>query len=312
MRILFTGGSSFTGMWFIHELLLQGHQITAIFQSPLDTYQGIRKQRVYNIFNRCNAIFGCSFGSELFLGLLKMHRWDILCHHAAEVTAYKRPDFDVVAALANNTCNLRHVLQAMRDNGCQHLLLTGSVFEQNEGVCNSAARAISPYGLSKGLTSEVFAYYCQEQSIAFGKFVIANPFGPLEEDRFTSYLAKQWLQGGVPEVKCPEYTRDNIPVTFLAKAYAHFAQKLCLQTESMKVNPSFRPETQKEFATRFAMEIEKRFHLPCPLHFHAQTEFHEPQLRINQDRIDVDGWNEKSFWDELAHFYMANHAVVHP
>lgn len=33
-----------------------------------------------------------------------------------------------------------------------------------------------------------------------GKFVIANPFGPWKEPRFTAYLARCWLGG---ETACP-------------------------------------------------------------------------------------------------------------
>ena len=32
MKILFTGGSSFTGMWFIRELAAAGHEVTAVFR----------------------------------------------------------------------------------------------------------------------------------------------------------------------------------------------------------------------------------------------------------------------------------------
>ena len=38
MRILFTGGSSFTGYWFIKELAAAGHEVTATFQRQLDEY----------------------------------------------------------------------------------------------------------------------------------------------------------------------------------------------------------------------------------------------------------------------------------
>ena len=46
-----------------------------------------------------------------FLALIKEGGWDLLCHHAADVTNYKSPDFDTVAALRNNTYNLPAVLE---------------------------------------------------------------------------------------------------------------------------------------------------------------------------------------------------------
>jgi len=32
MKILFTGGSSFTGYWFIKELVAAGHEVVAAFR----------------------------------------------------------------------------------------------------------------------------------------------------------------------------------------------------------------------------------------------------------------------------------------
>ena len=56
-------------------------------------------------------------------------------------------------------------------------MLTGSVFEQNEGAGEPPLVAFSPYGLSKGLTAEVVRHRCREFGIRYGKFVIPNPFG---------------------------------------------------------------------------------------------------------------------------------------
>lgn len=305
MKILFTGASSFTGCWFIHELQKRGHQVVAIFQQDQHSYTGIRRKRVEFAMQHCQTHFVCSFGDEKFLQLLATP-FDLVCQHAAMVSNYRSPDFDVATALANNTYNLSKVLKAMQANGCQHLLLTGSIFEQNEGLCSSQSQAISPYGLSKGLTSEVFRYYCMLTDIHLGKFVIPNPFGALEEERFTTYLAEQWLCGRLAEVKCPDYVRDNIPVSLLAKAYASFAESFTAQHQSLQMNPSFRPESLKKFSLHFSKEMEKRWHMPCPLIFHSQTIFNEPAMRINTDVIDwqAEKWHEASFWDSLAAYYM--------
>jgi len=63
MRILFTGASSFTGMWFVQELAMQGHQITATFLKPFSSYSGLRKIRIDNILKLCEPVFECPFGS---------------------------------------------------------------------------------------------------------------------------------------------------------------------------------------------------------------------------------------------------------
>ena len=38
MKVLFTGGSSFTGFWFIRELAAAGHDVTAVFRKRPDEY----------------------------------------------------------------------------------------------------------------------------------------------------------------------------------------------------------------------------------------------------------------------------------
>ena len=114
MKILFTGASSFTGFWFIRELAAAGHAVTAIFRRRAEEYADeVRRQRVALVSKVSRPIYGCSFGDEKFLALIREGGWDLLCHHGADVTNYKSPDFDVVAALRNNTHNLPAVLEAL-------------------------------------------------------------------------------------------------------------------------------------------------------------------------------------------------------
>src|ERR1700756_486905 len=111
MKVLFTGGSSFTGYWFIKELAACGHQVTAVFRRQPDEYlEGTRRKRVSALLSICRPVFGPSFGDDRFLHLISEDRWDLLCHHGAEVTNYRSPDFDVIAAIENNTYRLPAVL----------------------------------------------------------------------------------------------------------------------------------------------------------------------------------------------------------
>ena len=179
MKILFTGASSFTGLWFVQELAKAGHSVTAPLRSSFSSYSGLRKERIEQLKEHCHLVFDCPFGSDNFMKLVQSASdWNLFCHHAAEVKNYKSPDFDAAAALANNTTNLKTMLKDLIEKGCRKIILTGSVFEQNEGVGSDGLRAVSPYGLSKGLTMDVFRFYCSTLNIKLGKFVIPNPFGP--------------------------------------------------------------------------------------------------------------------------------------
>ena len=98
----------------------------------------------------------------------------------------------------------------MSDRGLAGILITGSVFEQDEGAGNAPMRAFSPYGLSKGLTWQYFRFVSETLGINLGKFMIPNAFGLFEEPRFCNYLTQSWYKGEVPTVRTPLYVRDNI------------------------------------------------------------------------------------------------------
>ncbi|HXI88174.1 MAG TPA: NAD(P)-dependent oxidoreductase [Parvularculaceae bacterium] len=310
MKILFTGGSSFTGYWFIKELAAAGHEVFAAFtKASADQYEDLRARRVNKILDLCRPTWSCAFGDEAFLKLIAQEKdWDLLCHHAAFVKGYKSADFDVLAALETNTRNLKSVLAQLADAGCGKVLLTGSVFEQNEGEGERPLRAFSPYGLSKGLTAEIFRFWCQRLDVKLARFVIPNPFGPFEEKRFTAYLIDSWLNDKTPAVNTPDYVRDNIHVSLLAKAYRHFAEEIAAGTTKAQLNPSGYIESQGAFARRLSTEMKLRLNKPCALTLAQQIAFDEPLTRANFDQPDIAalGFDETAAWDQMAEFYLQN------
>ena len=305
MRILFTGASSFTGSWFVKTLLEQGHSIVAPMRRKQADYDPLRRARMAPIEDAIEVVENCPFGTPQFMALLENEKFDLLCHHGAQVDNYKAEDFDVAAAVRDNGLNLPAVLEAGRRNPDFAVLLTGSVFEQNEGSGTEPLLAVSPYGLSKGMTSDFFRYWCNRQGVQLGKFVVPNPFGPYEEPRFCDFLMRCWSKGEVAEVKTAEYLRDNIHVSLLAAAYADLVARLDSLPAFARLAPSLYAEKQGAFAQRFARQIGSRLKLDCPLHLARQTEFPEPKARINTDKVDTVrlGWDESEAWDELAAYY---------
>jgi nucleoside-diphosphate-sugar epimerase len=305
MKILFTGSSSFTGYWFAKQLSSAGHDLCAVFRRKFEDYpDNLRRKRIEALTRICRPVFGVSFGDDKFSQLIKDANWDLLCHHAAEATNYKSSDFNVAAAVENNTWRLPLVLDLLKDASCTKIVVTGSVFENDEGAGTDPLEAFSPYGLSKGLTWQVFRYYSQSRQFNLGKFVIANPFGPYEEPRFTHYLFKSWFSGVMPKVNTPAYVRDNIHVSLLAKAYVRYAETL--PRGISRTNPSGYIESQGSFARRVAREMTARLGLRCQLELSDQTDFSEPYVRINTDVVDTKilSWSEKEAWDELANYYV--------
>ncbi len=298
MRILLTGASSFTGYWFAKALAATGHEVVAPLRGTPARYQGARAARALALAGEVRLVPECPFGEAPFQALVAAENFDLLCHHAAEVGDYRSPDFDVAGALAANTRELRAVLGAMAERGLAGVVLTGSVFAPDEGAGETPLRAFSPYGLSKGLTAAVFRYRCGEIGVPLGHFVIANPFGPLEEPRFGAYLLRTWREGKTAEVRTPRYVRDNIPVRALADAYAGFAASIPGGPAQIRLGPSFYVESQGAFAERFALETKARSTLACALSLSEQRDFSEPTVRINTDPIRLSPVAEAALWDD--------------
>lgn len=307
MRILLTGASSFTGYWFARALCEAGHDVVAALRADRGSYvTGVRAQRVAALASVAEIVWNAPFGEARFLDLAGSGEWDLLCHHAALVGDYRNADFDVAAAVAENTRSLPTVLRRMANGGVRGMVLTGSLFEHDEGAGNAPLLAFSPYGLSKGLTFQVVRYWCSKLGVALGKFVIPNPFGALEEPRFCAYLIRTWKERKEAEVHAPSYVRDNIHVGLLAACYARFAVLVPKGAALSRINPSGYVESQGAFAYRFAAEIAKRTGMDCAIVLRTQTDFSEPATRINTEpAVATLGvpWDENLAWDAIVDFY---------
>lgn len=302
MRIVLTGAASFTGLWFAQALIVHGHEVVAVLRGPDGGPDALRRARIERLHESgARVVAEAPFGSDRFLGLLG-DGLDVLCHHGAEVRGYKDIDFDVMRAVAANTCRAREVLMRAQAAGCRALVATGSVFEPDEGRGEHPLRAFSPYGLSKGLSWQVLRLWAGQLGITAGKFVIANPFGPWEAPRFGHYLVSQWVQGRSARVATPDYVRDNIHVDLLSLAYRRFVQRCAEAAGECHAAPSGYIETQGAFAQRFAREIGARLRLPTPLELAAQHHFDEPRVRVNTEPVPAaaNEWSEAAAWDAVA------------
>ena len=330
MRILFTGASSFTGFWFVKSLAERGHQLSATFRhASAGAYRETRGARVSRIIDLCEPLFACAFGDDQFIEHIRSGSYDLVCHHAADVTDYKSLDFKIEAAVAKNTFRSMEVIEAISESGCGKLLITGSVFERDEGDGDRPLISISPYGESKAQTADIFKRQAEAAGITLGKFVIPNPYGPYEEARFTSFLVGQWMAGKTAQITMPDYVRDNIAVSLLAKAYAEFAVRVAGTITNadaagvageapesgsfIKQNPSGYVADQGKFSAEFARQLEPRLGIPCRFELLEQKDFSQPLRRFNTDNPDHEalGFSPERAWDELAAYYLEVFAGPH-
>ena len=90
-------------------------EVVATFRHRPESYaDAMRRRRVELTLQHCRGVFECSFGDPQFIELARQEPWDLLCHHAADVTNYRSASFDVPGAVANNTRNIDAVLAALQ------------------------------------------------------------------------------------------------------------------------------------------------------------------------------------------------------
>ena len=250
-------------------------------------------------------VWQTEFGDGTFVATIQRGGFDVLCHHAAEMTDYRSWDFDAIGATAKNTRAIRAVLAALAEGGGRRLIHTGSVFEPFEGVGDPLSRAFNPYGLSKHLSFEVCRIEAERLGLFADKFVIPNPFGPLEEARFTSYLAREWLAGRTPTVRTPAYIRDNIHVSLLARAYVYFVTERPKVPGTARACPSGYVESQGDFARRVARAVARRLGILTPVETPEQVTFEEPLVRINPavPQPWAADWDEAEAWDLACDYW---------
>lgn len=305
MKILFTGASSFTGLWFVKELSKAKNEVHTVFtQKDASAYKGLRKERVKLVTSFSQPFFNIKFGDKNFINLLKNEKYDILCHHAAFVKDYKNENFNLLDAINQNNNNITKVFNILKDQSFP-ILLTGSYFEKDEGL-SSNSREISLYSLSKTITYQIFKKYAEIYKINLGKFVIPNPFGPYQDFRFVSYLFNTWKENKVAVINDPDYIRDNIHVSLLAKIYSGFVDELIGSNNPfLKINPCGYIESQKSFAQRVGREVRNRTGLACLIKSRTNHIMSDPFILSNKEYIsDISlSWNEKKAWDDLILFF---------
>ncbi|MDP1600739.1 NAD(P)-dependent oxidoreductase [Phenylobacterium sp.] len=303
-KILLTGASSFSGLWIAEALAAAGYQVTAPVRRPWAYYSGLRAERIERLATSVEVVFEAPFASSVFSELAG-DGFDLLAHHAADIPNYRSADYDVMDGVSRNLLGAEVVFSAFAKAGGKAVIATGTAFEAGEGQAEPGDLAVSPYGLSKTLTNEAIRHFARWRGLKFGKFVIAGPFGPLEEGRFGWSLFQRWFADEAGLVRTPRYIRDNIPVPLLGKAYVLLAGDLlnAAGPDQKIARPSGFVGTQEAFAHLLAREMSPRLGLACRIEAAPQPELIEPLVRVNSDPWITTDWPAVRFWDDYAAYY---------
>lgn len=302
-KILLTGGSSFSGLWIAQALAAAGHQVTAAVTRPRGDYHGLRAERVAQLETFAQVEYEAPIASPAFLSLAQGGH-DLLAHHAADIPNYRSASYDPLDGFVRNIAGVEPVLDAFAAAGGRAVAATGTAFEAGEGGREGGGLAVSPYGLSKSLTNETVRHMARWRGLRFGKFVVAGPFGPLEEGRMVWSLMQRWFEGQAGVVRTPRYVRDNIPVPLLAQAYVRLVETLLDPAADAEAvaRPSGFVGTQEAFARRLGGEMAPRLALACEVEVLPQPDLVEPLVRVN-DQPWLPGWEGSGFWDDYAAYY---------
>ena len=311
MRVLMTGASSFTGGWMARRLAEAGAVITAARRGCHADDEPRVRERSAAIAKRVRQVDLAPFGSDRFLDLLdKDGPFDVLCLHGATIGDHRNPDFDVIGALRTDTFRIAQVLERFAARGGGTVIVTGTVFEADEGRGEAPQGAIGGYGLAKTLTWQVIRHAALDRGLRLGKFVIPHPFGPMEKSGLTSMLAEAWLNGQVPTLSAPHLVRDHLHVDLLARAYAKLVREAHGASDSSTVRhagPSGHVETVASFVARFARSIGPLLGVPTRWSAAATSSgCTQPRIRCNAEPAAglYPEFDEARAFEELAVWYL--------
>ena len=298
MRVLLTGASSFTGCWIAQALLDRGAGVVAPLGGSRDEGDPLRQRRLARLAERCALVGEAGMGTSRLLDLAASEGpFDLVWLHGAEVGAFRRPDYDPLAAAAVTTAGAGDLMGASR---CAGVIVTGSVFEADEGRGDGAHGAIGAYGLAKTLAWQMLRFAAEERGLSITKLVIAHPFGPLEKPGLTTALLRAWSEGTPAILRHPTMVRDFLPVTWLAGAAADLALTPCAAWPARRT-PSAFAEPVASFARRFADALRARCGFACEVRMAAEPSS-EPALRVGLERVSetADPTACDHFWNEYV------------
>ena len=299
MRILITGPTSFSGVYFIEALKSAGHEVITTFtEDSLQKYNGVRLLRAQKSLQYAESHFGISFGDQAFLSLLESESIDIFCHHGAWTQNYNSIDYDFETAYQVNNRAMPRVCQALQSAGCKAIILSGSIFEG--GV--QGRQAFSAYGLIKQLTSETTMFYGKHFGMHVSRFIIPNPFGALDNPKLIHYLCREWYAGRVAQIRTPLYIRDNIHVELLAKGFVYWIENMPIEAGDSVFFPSGYRSSMGDFVEMVASKMRERLGMECYYALQKQTDFSQPMVLVNETPLQTlfPDWNASTAWDALA------------
>lgn len=196
MKVLFTGGSSFTGYHFLKELNKNKIECHAIFTKKKIFYRLDHQKKILNFeFSHINPYFDIKFGSKKFINLIKEKKINTLCFHHFLVGDLNKK-YNLNQNLNSLLKNIDKVIYNLSLNTKPSVIYTSSIY-QKISLLNGYKLDQSRinYGFAKIIVSNIIRYLCKKYKIKFIDFELQNPIGSFEkESSLPSYLASSFFK----------------------------------------------------------------------------------------------------------------------
>jgi UDP-glucose 4-epimerase len=174
MKILVTGGAGFIGSHVADAMLAAGHEVHI-----MDDLSGGRRENL----PKGAAFHELDIRSEKAAALMEREKFDLLCHHAAQMDVRRSvadPGFDAEV----NVLGFLNLMEAGRKAGLKKVTFSstgGAIYgepvyaPQDE---NHPLNPLSPYGITKRVTEHYLYFYELTYGIRHVALRYANVYGP--------------------------------------------------------------------------------------------------------------------------------------
>ncbi len=250
MNVLLNGINSFTGIAFSKILLDAGHKIYALSSGQKKSLTSYQKYFLEQLEKEDNFIPIISDYYDSNQKIIQINsNIDVFIIHGFNASNYKDQNINPFEMASNSLFWLSDFPKILKEKGCQLIAYTGTYFE------NFSPQFQTAYSLSKSMGWTYISNLFNEFKLI--KYLLPNPFGELESERFTHSLIKSLLTETEFFLKEPYLIRDNIPVNFLLDFYK---ENIELELNNDKINqliisPSYFKETNLEFAKRVINKV---------------------------------------------------------
>lgn len=243
--IVITGASSFTGFHFTLEIA-KYKKIICFSHKKFSSYKDLKKTRLQILKKNKNIklIFNCSFGSEKMIRVIKSYKNICFCfHHAQTLNAKDDFKFSFLESFNQDLYNIDNFFKKCSNN-IKKIIFSSSIFQKEH---SKQLIDFNKYSLNKSITLETLKFFCHKFNIRLINFVISNPFGVLEDRRYSFYLLNNWINKSTPIVGSPDFIREYIYIDDLKKLYFN-ATKLNLNKNYKEIKPRGLKMTNLKFA----------------------------------------------------------------